>query len=148
MWRSPFGLIVTLTLGILVAPLPSIAQPPGKVVRIGWLSFGFASSPALDGLRQGLRELGYVEGQNLALERRHAEGHYERLPDLAADLVRLRVEVSWPQAPPRYSRPERATSTVPIVMVGAGGSSASGVIASLVEEAHVHGAGVAAAIPQ
>ena len=132
MWRSPLGLIVTLTLGILVAPLPSSAQPPGKVVRLGWLSFGFASSPALDGLRQGLRELGYVEGQNLALEQRHAEGHYERLPALAADLVRLRVEVLVAAGGAAILAAQRATSTLPIVMVGGGGDpSASGVIASL-----------------
>src|SRR5262245_6184580 len=76
--------------GAALSGSSSTAQPPDKVVRVGWLYFGFASSPYLDGLRQGLHELGYVEGQNLALEQRHAEGHYERLPDLAADLVRLR----------------------------------------------------------
>ena len=132
MWRSPLGLIVLLALGILAAPLSSIAQPPGKVVRVGWLHFGFASSLALDGLRQGLRELGYVEGQNLALEQRHAEGHYERLPDLAADLARLRVEVLVAAGSAAILAAQRATSTVPIVMVGGGGEpSASGVIASL-----------------
>jgi putative ABC transport system substrate-binding protein len=132
MWRSPLGLIVLLALGILAAPLSSIAQPPGKVVRVGWLHFGFASSPYLDGLRQGLHALGYVEGQNLALEQRHAEGHYERLPDLAADLIRLRVAVLVAAGSAAILAAQRATSTVPIVMVGGGGDpGASGVIASL-----------------
>jgi putative ABC transport system substrate-binding protein len=133
-WRSPIGLIVILALVIFVAPLASTAQPSGKVVRIGWLFFGFASSNTLDGFRQGLRELGYVEGQNLALEQRHAEGHYERLPELAADLVRLRVEVLVVAGSAAILAAQRATSTVPIVMVGGGGDpGASGFIASLAQ---------------
>src|SRR5262247_2333472 len=137
MWRSPLGCIAALVM--LVAPLAATAQPPGQVVRIGWLFFGLAStsSDALDGLRQGLRELGYVEGQNLVLEQRYAEGHYERLPALAADLVRLRVEVLVAAGSAALLAAQRTTSTVPIVMVGGGGDPgrdvAAGFIASLAQ---------------
>jgi putative ABC transport system substrate-binding protein len=80
---SAVGVIVTLTLSILVAPLVTAAQPAGKVHRIGWLSPGFPRpdrDPPVDAFRQGLRELGYVEGQNLVIEYRGAEGKDERPP--------------------------------------------------------------------
>jgi putative ABC transport system substrate-binding protein len=88
------GLIVTLALGILVIPLAADAQQAGKVWRIGWLVYGSPSpesSLVLDeGLRQGLRDLGYIEGKNIAIEYRYAEGRPERLPGLAADLTPIR----------------------------------------------------------
>ena len=90
---SPVGLVATLALAILVAPRAANAQPPGKVFRVGVLiplSFG---SPAHHAFTQRLQELGYVEGQNLALEFRGADGKLERLPGLAAELVRLHVDV-------------------------------------------------------
>src|SRR2546427_12570162 len=85
------ALAATLALGLLAAPLAAPAQQaPGKTARIGFLFF--VSSPFLDEeFRQGLRELGYVEGRNIAIEYRSAEGKYERLPGLAAELVRLKV---------------------------------------------------------
>ena len=94
MWCSTVGVIVTLTLSILAAPLVTDAQPAGKVYRIGRLSSGppIEPNPGLEAFRQGLRDLGYVEGQNLVIEYRYAEGREERLPDLAAELVRLKVE--------------------------------------------------------
>src|SRR5262249_27810768 len=96
MWYSAVGFIVTLALGLLLAPRASDGQAPTKVHRIGYLSYGsplpeFASHE--EAFRQGLRELGYVEGQNLVIEYRYAEGRAERLGDLAAELVRLQVEV-------------------------------------------------------
>ena len=96
MWYSAVGFIVTLALGICLAPRASDGQAPTKVHRIGYLSAGpplpeFA--PHVEALRQGLRELGYVEGQNLVIEYRYAEGNAERLGDLAAELVRLPVAV-------------------------------------------------------
>src|SRR5258708_5692380 len=86
------GLIVALALAIVVVPLAAEAQQPTNVYRIGWLTLGFPNDtfsksgqarPDLVGLQQGLRELGYVAGQNLVIEARYAEGQVERLPDLA-----------------------------------------------------------------
>src|SRR5215831_15756082 len=96
MWCSAVGVIVTLILSILVAPLVTAAQPVGKVYRIGFLSPGFPRpdhDPPVDAFRQGLRDLGYIEGQNLAIAYRGAEGKEEQLPDLAAELVGRKVEV-------------------------------------------------------
>ena len=90
MWCSAVGCIVTLTLSLLVAPLAAEAQPPIKVARVGWLSDGIragATSHLHEAFLHGLRDLGYVEGQNLVMERRDAEGQLDRLPALAAQLV-------------------------------------------------------------
>jgi len=125
------GLISTLVLGLLAGPLPTEAQQAGKVYRIGWLGVGgpgslrrfkLKPSPQHIAFRQRLGELGYVEGQNLVIERRWAEGKHERLPDLAAELVRLKVDVIvTSSAPPAIRAAQRTTRTVPIVMVGADG---------------------------
>src|SRR5262247_497564 len=95
MWYSVIGCMVMLILSLLTAPRTSTAQPPGKVFRIGWLSLASSTStrPELDGFWRGLRELGYVEGQNLLIEERYAEGKVERLPDLATELVRRNIQV-------------------------------------------------------
>src|SRR5688572_18566291 len=97
MTRRTIGLLVTLTLtlAILVAPLATDAQPVGKVWRIGVLqaSSPSVSEPFVEAFRQGLRELGYVEGQNIAGEYRWAHGQVEALPALAAELVRLHVDL-------------------------------------------------------
>src|SRR5215471_3056118 len=92
---STMWLTLTLTLGILVAPLAATAQQAMKVYRVGRLSAGpsIEPNPELEAFRQGLRDLGYVEGQNLIIENRYAERRVERLLDLAAELVRLPVEV-------------------------------------------------------
>ncbi len=86
------GLISILVLGLLAGPLPTEAQQAGKVYRIGFLS-NRSGSPATDprliAFRQGLRELGYVEGQNLVIEYRSAEGKRERRPEIAGELERL-----------------------------------------------------------
>jgi putative ABC transport system substrate-binding protein len=85
------GLLVTLALSLLMAPLVTHAQPSGKVYRIGVLATTYW--PPFDSFREGLRELGYVEGQNLALEYRWAEQRTQLFPNLAADLVRGEVDV-------------------------------------------------------
>jgi ABC-type uncharacterized transport system substrate-binding protein len=119
-----------LNLAILSAPLASEAQLPGKVPRIGIVRPGSAPDPFVDAFRQGLRELGYVEGQNVTIEYRWAEGRDERLPGLAADLVHLKVEVivaSGTQA----LLAKRATATIPIVMPASNDPVAEGLVSSL-----------------
>ncbi len=115
------GGLVLLTLWVLLAPFAATAQQPGKVARVGFLILAApdrSASPSFHAFAQGLRELGYVEGQNLVIEFRTAQGNIERLPDLAAELVRLPVDVlvaSGPEAALRAAR--HATSTMPIVMI-------------------------------
>jgi ABC-type uncharacterized transport system substrate-binding protein len=119
--------------GILAAPLAAEAQAPTKVPRIGFLVAQptAISGPYLEAFRQGLRELGYVEGQNIAFESRSAEGKYERLPALAADLVRMNVDVVVTSAPPAATAAKQATSTIPIVFTSAIAPDASGLVVSL-----------------
>ena len=99
MWLSSVGLLVTCALGLLWIPLMATAQPAGHVWRLGVLNAGAAPSAPSTAARlqalfwQALRELGWIEGQNLIVEQRSAEGSYERLPELAAELVRLNVDV-------------------------------------------------------
>ncbi len=127
------GLVVALALGILSAPLSSAAQQGGKVPRIGFLGGASPSAAAnlVDGFRQGLRDLGYVEGQNIAIEYRFAEGRLERLPDLAADLVRLRVDVIFAPNAAAALAAKNATTTIPIVMALPGDPVGLGLVASL-----------------
>jgi putative ABC transport system substrate-binding protein len=115
------GGLVLLILGVLLAPFATTAQQPGNVARVGFLILAApdrSASPAFQAFAQGLRELGYVEGQNLVIEFRTAQGNIERLPDLAVELVRLPVDVlvaSGPEATLRAAR--HATRTMPIVMI-------------------------------
>ena len=128
------GLLVTLALGLLVAPLAAEVQSPAKVPRIGRLSLGSPSSgptPLRDAFRQGLRDLGWVEGQNIAIESRYAEGKPDRLHDLAAELVRLKVDVILVGNPLAAQAAKQATSELPIVMVGTGNAVGLGLVASL-----------------
>jgi len=115
-------LVVTFVLGLLVGPLPAEAQQAGKVYRVGFLRFGTGgptTSPPYMALRQGLRELGYVEGQNLVLEYRSAERKPERLPEVAAELVRLKVDIIVTSGAIRVWRAaKQATRTIPIVLAG------------------------------
>jgi putative ABC transport system substrate-binding protein len=126
------GLIGTLALGILAAPLAADAQPPVKVPRIGWLFTGDpARLPPLEGFRQGLRELGYVEGQNIVIELRAAEGRYERLPQLARELMSLKPDLVVAVATPSAIAARDATRTIPIVMVAVGDPVGTGLVSSL-----------------
>jgi len=129
MWYSVVGCLVTLTLGLFAAPLVATAQPRAHVPRIGWLSSDFPPSDAAlqrSSFLQGLRELGWVEGQNIAIERRYAEENADRLPALAAELVQLRVDVIVSGDPRANTPAKHATTTIPIVMaMSAGGHVAS-----------------------
>jgi putative tryptophan/tyrosine transport system substrate-binding protein len=122
-----------VTLALLAAPLAVGAQPAGKVSRIGVLTGGIDTpeSPRGTSFRQGLRALGYVEGQNLAIEWRMSGGQVDRLPDLAAELVRLKVDVIVATNNPAIAAAQRATSTIPIVMVLAMDPVRTGFVGSL-----------------
>ncbi len=114
--------ISVLAVVILASVQLAEAQQAGKVYRVGFLRFGTGgptTSPPYMGLRQGLRELGYVEGQNLVIEVRSAEGKREQRPQMAAELVRLKVDVIvTPPAPPLIRAAQGATRTIPIVTIG------------------------------
>src|SRR5712692_4494684 len=105
--------------GLLAAPLAVEAQPAAKMPRVGLLGLGSAeSSPLFEALRQGLRERGWVEGQNITFEDRTTVGHYSRLPDVAAELVRLRVDVIVAWGTTTALAASKATRTIPIVTAG------------------------------
>src|SRR5919205_2369660 len=113
--------------------LPSPTQQTAKVPRVGWLSPGSAASDEhfLASFRDGLGELGWAVGQNIAMESRWAEGSFERLPDLAAELVRLKVDIIVASVTQASLAAKQATATIPIVMVGVGDPLGSGLVASL-----------------
>ena len=122
-----------LAFSILAAPLAAAAQQPPKVPRVGRLS---PISPSGDthiraGFLQGLRDLGWIEGQNITIEYRYSEGRVDRLPELAVELVRLKVDVIVAGSPPGALAAKGATATIPIVMVTTGDPVASGLVASL-----------------
>jgi putative ABC transport system substrate-binding protein len=128
--------IVMLALGILLAPFAAGAQQPGKMPRIGWLSLVRADTPrsqyAREVIRQGLREFGWVEGQNITIEWRFAEERAERLPALAAELVRLGVDVLVTSSADQAILALRhATSTIPIIMAVSVAPVEMGHVASL-----------------
>jgi putative ABC transport system substrate-binding protein len=108
--------------GLLAAPLAAPAQQVGKVYRIGILETIPASQNAakLDALRKGLRDLGYVEGRNLIIEYRSADGRAERFPDLASELVRLKVDLIVTRGTPAAKAVKSATGTIPVVMAAMG----------------------------
>jgi len=122
--------LIGLVLALALAPLVAEAQPAEKLARIGYLSLGSAADTP-KALLQGLRELGYVEGQNLVIEYRYTEGKAERLPDLAEELVSLKVDIIVAGGTPLPLAAKRATTTIPIVMTSAGDPVGSGLVASL-----------------
>jgi len=133
MLRKVIGIISILTLCLLVVPLAAEAQQTAKVYRIGFFGPSAASAYASEiaALRQGLRDLGYVEGQNIVIEYRWADGKVDRLPDLAAELVRLKVDVIVAGATGSLRAAKEATKTIPIVMAGSSDPLGAGLVASL-----------------
>ena len=126
--------VCLLGTGALAAPFMSFAQQqPAKPARIGFLIPASASSYAsrVEALRAGLRDLGYVEGKSFIIEFRWADGKYDRLPDLAAELVRLKVDVIVTGGTPGTRAAKQATAAIPIVMAVSGDAIATGLIASL-----------------
>ena len=116
----------------VAVPFMAAAQPATKVARIGVLTLSTASwAPNAEGFRQGLRELGWVEGQNIAIEHRDAAGRADRLPALAGELVRLKVDVLVTQSNVATLAAKHATQTIPIVMAIAGDPVKAGLVSSL-----------------
>ena len=135
MRRRIMGCII-LALGILSVPCSSAAQPPGKVYRIGFLSafsppLPSAPTPFLDAFWHQLRELGWIEGQNIVVERRWAEGQFARLPALATELVQLKVDLILAGDGAAIGAAQQATKTIPIVMWASLDAVEQGFIASL-----------------
>jgi len=118
-----------LTLGTLAAPLAAEAQQAIKVPRVGFISD--TRQPWDDGFREGLRELGYVAGQSIAIEYRYGEGQFERLPGLAAELARLNVDVIVAAGTQAISAAKQSTRVIPIVMAVTADPIGSGFVASL-----------------
>ncbi len=109
--------LLMIALGAVLAPLVADAQAPTKVARIGWMSRGnpTASDPAMDAFRQGMRELGYMEGQNFVMEPRYADGKSELMPEQAAELERAGVDVIIAGPFEALQAAKQSTSRVPII---------------------------------
>ena len=118
---------------LLAVPVIAEAQQPTKIPRIGFLGATPSSviSDRVEAFRQGLRELGYVEGKNIVIEWRHADGKSDRLPALAAELVNLKVDVIVTSGPTATRPAKEATSSIPIVMTFDDDPVGSGFVASL-----------------
>jgi putative tryptophan/tyrosine transport system substrate-binding protein len=121
--------IIALLIGLALASLAE-AQQPKKIPRVGFLG-GASGEANLRDLRQGLRELGYVEGKNIIIEYRVSKGEFDRFHALAAELVRLKVDVIVTQGTPAAAAAKNATSTIPIIMSGGTDPVATGLVQSL-----------------
>jgi len=128
-WAGVFAIVVALT----VCGARAEAQQPTKIPRMGFLSPSSPSALAAryEAFRQGLRELGYVEGENLVIESRYAEGKQDRVPALAAELVRLKVDVIVTGGATATRAAKEATVTIPIVMTNDNDPVGNGFVASL-----------------
>ena len=124
---------VILALVLFAAPLAAHAQQPGKLHRIGFLGNSTAALEAnlVGPFREGLRELGYVEGRNVLIEYRWAEGKYERFPALIGELIALKVDVIVTAGTPATLAVKKATASVPLVMIAVGDPVGTGIVPSL-----------------
>ena len=122
-----------LIAGILLCTICASAQQPGKIFRIGYFDPSTAAGSAVlvEAFRQELTKLGWIEGKNIAIEYGFAKGKGDRLPELAAELVRLKVDLIVVAATPSALAAKKATTTVPIVMTNVGDPVASALVASL-----------------
>jgi putative tryptophan/tyrosine transport system substrate-binding protein len=125
------GLAVVLAFSLTLEPLAAEAQSAGRVPRVGVLMAGSPSGAFLTQFRQGLRELGYIEGQNIAIEQRFAHGVRDRVPNLAAELISLKVDLIVVDGTATALSAKAATTKIPIVFTLAGDQVGSGIVASL-----------------
>ena len=131
----------TLTVGLLLvlsfvaAPVGVHAAPPAALYRVGMLERTPVTMNAanVDGFRQGLRDLGYVEGESFVIEYRSADGHDERFGTLAAELVRLKVDLIVTRGTPAALAAKNATGTIPVIITGVGDPVGQGVVGSLAQ---------------
>jgi len=131
MWRSRLAFIAALTLGILVCSISTGAQTPARVLRIGTLTFGSNPDPYIETFLQQLHELGHVEGQDIAIERRYAQGRPELLPTLAAELVRLNVDLIFALGTDVAVSAKNATTKIPVVFLASGDPVGVGLVPNL-----------------
>ncbi|HEY8242188.1 MAG TPA: ABC transporter substrate-binding protein [Casimicrobiaceae bacterium] len=127
------AVVALVALGAAAGSRATSAQQPGRIWRVGYLALGEAAlnSDTSGAFVKGMRDLGYVEGKNLVVEWRFADGKFERLPDMAADLVRLKVDVIVAVASAAIGAAQKATTTIPIVMAVTGDPVGSGFVKSL-----------------
>jgi putative ABC transport system substrate-binding protein len=125
------GFLQTMSVGLVATPLAAEAQQAGKVYRIGVLTFTQLTTASQEAFRHGLRDHGYVEGRNIAVEWRAAEGRSDRAKVLAVELVQLKVDVIVANLTPAVQAAKEATSTIPIVMASAGDPVGTGFVATL-----------------
>ena len=130
-----FATAAMLALGLAMAASPAVAQPSATLPRIGYLGAGGANVSIHAGFRDALRELGWIEGQNVVVDYRLADGRYARLPEYAAELVRRKVDVIVAGPTPAALAAKHATATVPIVMFSVGDPVGAGLVASLARPA-------------
>jgi putative tryptophan/tyrosine transport system substrate-binding protein len=125
-------LVILLTFGMVSISSSTYAQQSANIPRVGWLSLSSTVAPwAIEAFQVGLRELGYVEGQNIAIDFRLADGKQELLPELAADLVRLPVNMMLASSTPAARAAKQATSTIPVIIVAVGDPVGTGLVSSL-----------------
>ena len=131
--RKLARLPTVVALVLLIAPLVAGAQPAGRVYRIGMLELRSAvlNAANIDAFRQGMRELGYNEGQNLEVVYRSSDGRDDRFPDLANELIRLKVDLILTRGTPATLAAKGATRTIPVVMASVGDPVGTGIVASL-----------------
>ena len=130
---------IALCAMLFTLSLPAQAQQPARIHRIGILSpsSGSVFPARVEAFRQRLRELGYVEGKNIVIEYRYADGKSERLPDLAAELVRLKVDIIVTISPSTTLAAKKASGTIPIVFASANDPVGTGLVSSLARPAGI-----------
>jgi putative ABC transport system substrate-binding protein len=122
---------MALGVALLAVSATVDAQPTAKIQRIGYLGSGSSTSGFHEQFRLGLRELGWIEGQNIAIDYRFAEGRFDRLPELAAELIRLKVDIIVAQPTPAALAARNSTTSIPIVMINVADPDKIGLVASL-----------------